>query len=105
MWFLPCAMTKHEVCAIRRNTEGERADTMARKTKQDDEMRSHYDFSDGVRGKYAARYAEGTNVVVLAPYVAEVFPGSIASNKALRTLVGIFDRTVRTKTTPKKRAK
>lgn len=28
------------------------------------EMRSHYDFSGGIRGKYAARYAEGTNVIV-----------------------------------------
>ena len=39
---------------------------MANKAKQRDEMRDHYDFSGGVRGKYAARYAEGSNVVVLA---------------------------------------
>ena len=57
---------------------------MARKTKHDDEMRSHYDFSGGVRGKYAAYYAQGTNVVVLAPDVAEVFPGTIAVNEARR---------------------
>jgi len=44
---------------------------MARNTK-DDEMRSHYDFSDGVRGKYATRYAEGTNVVVLGPDLAAI---------------------------------
>jgi hypothetical protein len=58
-------------------------------------MRSHYDFSGGVRGKYAARYAEGPNVVVLAPDVAEVFPDSIAVNEALRTLVRISSQTVR----------
>jgi hypothetical protein len=57
---------------------------MARKTKHDDEMRSHYDFSGGVRGKYAGRYAEGTNVIVLAPEVAEMFPDSIDANEALR---------------------
>jgi hypothetical protein len=36
---------------------------MARKTKDDDEMRSHYDFSGGARGKYAARYAKGKTIV------------------------------------------
>ena len=70
-------------------------DVMTRKTKDDDEMRSHYDFSRGVRGKYAARYAKGTNVVVLAPDVAEVFPDSIAVNEALRTLMRITGRTVK----------
>jgi len=76
---------------------------MASKSKQGDEMRSHYDFSGGVRGKYAARYAEGTNVVVLAPDVAEVFPDSIAVNEALRTFVRMSAKTVRAKTAPKKR--
>jgi hypothetical protein len=42
------------------------------------------DFSGGVRGKYAARWAAGTNVVVLSPDVAEVFPDSMAVNEALR---------------------
>jgi len=69
----------------------------ARKRNESDEMRSHYDFSEGVRGKYAARYAEGPNVVVLAPDVAEVFPDSIAVNEALRTLVRISGNTIRAK--------
>jgi len=56
---------------------------MLRRKKHDDEMRSHYDFSGGVRGKYAARCAEGRNVIVLAP--DEVFPDSIAVNEVLRT--------------------
>ena len=53
------------------------------------------DFSGGVRGKYAALFAEGTNLVVLSPDVAEVFPDSAAVNEALRTLVRISGKTVR----------
>lgn len=52
-----------------------------------DEIRSEYDFSGGVRGKYAKRYAEGTNVVVLEPDVAAEFPTAKAVNKALRALI------------------
>ena len=33
----------------------------------DSDMLEEYDFSKGVRGKYAKRYAEGTNVVVIEP--------------------------------------
>ena len=50
------------------------------------EMRDEYDFSHGERGKYAARFAEGSNVVVLAPDVAEVFGNAQAVNEALRLL-------------------
>jgi hypothetical protein len=39
-----------------------------------DEMLPEYDFSRGVRGKYANRFAEGTIMVVLDPDVAELFP-------------------------------
>jgi len=53
----------------------------------DPEMREEYDFSKGVRGKYAHRFAGGTNVVLLEPDVAEMFPDSKAVNSALRTLV------------------
>jgi hypothetical protein len=59
-------------------------------TKKDDdadlEMRPHYDFSKGVRGKYAARYRDGTKVVLLDPDVAEMFKTSEAVNEALREL-------------------
>jgi hypothetical protein len=51
------------------------------------ELRPRYDFSKGVRGKYAARYSEGSNVVVLDPDVAAVFKTSEAVNQALRELV------------------
>ena len=44
------------------------------KVMQDDpDMLEEYDFSKGVRGKYAKRYAEGTNVVVIDPDVAQYF--------------------------------
>ena len=50
------------------------------------EMREEYDFSDGVRGKYAQRYAEGSNVIVLDPDNAERFKTSEEVNRALRKL-------------------
>jgi hypothetical protein len=49
-------------------------------------MRLQYDFSKGVRGKYARRYSKGSNVVVLAPDLAKVFRNSESVNKALRSL-------------------
>ena len=61
----------------------------AAKAKRDPDMLAEYDFSQGVRGKYAKRYAEGTNLVVLSPDVAEFFPDSEAVNTALRALVNI----------------
>ena len=53
---------------------------------QDEDMRDEYDFSQGVRGKYAARYAGGSNTIVLDPDVAEFFGDSRAVNEALRVL-------------------
>jgi hypothetical protein len=50
------------------------------------EMREEYDFSAGARGKYASRFAEGSNVIVLDPDVAEVFGDGKAVNEALRLL-------------------
>jgi hypothetical protein len=49
-------------------------------------MRPEYDFSDGIRGKHAARYASGSNVVVLAPDVAREFPTADEVNKTLRAV-------------------
>ncbi|MBC8132220.1 MAG: hypothetical protein H7X95_04500 [Deltaproteobacteria bacterium] len=57
-----------------------------KKVKQEpDELRPEYDFSGATRGKYAARFARGTNVIVLAPDVADVFKTSKAVNAALRS--------------------
>ena len=58
----------------------------ARKDDNQDEMLPEYDFSKGWQGKYAERFAEGSNLVVLAPDVAEVFPDSESVNDALRVL-------------------
>ncbi|MFQ5753545.1 MAG: hypothetical protein ACE5HI_16265 [bacterium] len=50
-------------------------------------MKDEYDFSKGIRGKYAKQYAEGTNVILLDPDVAKVFPTSESVNKALREII------------------
>ena len=51
------------------------------------EMLDEYDFSQAEIGKYARQYAEGTNIVVLDPDVAKVFPDSAAVNQALRQII------------------
>jgi hypothetical protein len=56
------------------------------------DMQAEYDFSRGVRGKYARRYAEGTNVVVLDPDVAKLFPNAEAVNSSLRSLAETIRR-------------
>ena len=63
-----------------------------------DELRSEYkrsDFGQLVRGKYAARVADETNVVVLEPEVAEAFPTAEAVTKALRALLDLAATTAR----------
>lgn len=55
-------------------------------------MLEEYDFSGGVRGKYAKRYEEGANVVVIEPDVAEYFPDHDSVNEALRGLVMIIEK-------------
>jgi hypothetical protein len=55
-------------------------------------MRKQYDFAKGVRGKYARRYAEGTNVVVLDPDLAKLFPDSKSVTDALRALASVASR-------------
>ena len=56
------------------------------------EMKEEYDFSGGVRGKYAAQYQLGTNVVLLEREIAEAFPDSKSVNDALRALLEIATR-------------
>ena len=65
-----------------------------KRTKADDQqpndtMRTEYDFSGAVRGKYHAQYVESTNVVVLDPDVAAAFKNAEAVNDALRALIRI----------------
>jgi hypothetical protein len=59
---------------------------MKKARKTESPMRSEYDFSKGVRGKYAARYAQGTNIVVLDADVRDVFPDSKSVNRVLRAI-------------------
>ncbi len=47
-------------------------------------MRENYDFTGSVRGKYARRYAQGTNLVLLEPDVAKAFPNASSVNDSLR---------------------
>jgi hypothetical protein len=53
-----------------------------RSEKDNSEMQAEYNFSAGVRGKYARRYAQGANVVVLEPDVARAFPNAEAVNSS-----------------------
>ena len=58
----------------------------------DPDMLEEYDFSKGVRGKYAKRYAKGTNVVVIDPDLSQYFPDNASVNEALRALLPILKR-------------
>jgi hypothetical protein len=57
----------------------------------DDDLRPEYDLAQllkgGIRGKYAERYRAGTNLVLLAPDVAQAFPTEEAVNQALRLVI------------------
>jgi hypothetical protein len=52
-------------------------------------MRAHYDFSQGVRGKYVRRYLASTNLVVIDPDLAGAFPDERAVNAALRSVLAV----------------
>jgi hypothetical protein len=52
-----------------------------------DTMRPEYDFSGGVRGKYAGRFPRNVITVLLDPDVAAAYPDSKAVNRALRAIL------------------
>jgi hypothetical protein len=58
--------------------------------KEKNEMLEEYDFSNGVRGKYAKRYKEGVNIVKLDSDVTQFFPDAKSVNEALRTLIKLM---------------
>lgn len=63
---------------------------MKKRRNDPDELRREYkpgDLHGGVRGKYYARAITGTNLVLIEPEIAEVFPTSAAVNNALRRLI------------------
>jgi len=61
------------------------------------EMLPEYDFTKGKRGKYAAKYARGTNIVRLEPDVAALFPDAKSVNKALRLAAELSKLSVKKK--------
>ena len=68
------------------------------KDEMDKELRPGYDLEnllkDGVQGKYAGRYRQGTNLVLLADDVAEAFPTEASVNEALRLVIQLRQLTV-----------
>lgn len=58
----------------------------------DPDMLGEYDFSQGVRGKYAERYAEGVNVVFIDPDLVTFFPDQASVNEALRSFAAVIKR-------------
>ena len=54
---------------------------------EEPEMRAHYSFKGGQRGRYAHLFPQKPHLVVLSPDMAAVFPDSDSVNEALRTLV------------------
>jgi hypothetical protein len=88
--------TPKEAIIFASSARGSRADendeVMKKAREKNNEMLKEYDFSQGVRGKYARRYARGTNVIVLEPDVAKVFPNAKVVNSSLRSLAEIIRR-------------
>lgn len=62
-----------------------------RKDEKDDDLEPEYDLGallqNSVRGKYAERFQQGTNLVLLDPEVAKAFPDAQAVNDALRLVI------------------
>ncbi len=62
-----------------------------------EEMRKEYrreDLGKGIRGKYFDEYKKGTNLVLLSPDVAAVFPDDASVNEALRSLMKVAQQTI-----------
>ena len=58
-----------------------------KRMQKDPDLLEEYDFSKGVQGKYADRFREGTNLVLLDRDIAEAFPSDEAVNTALRLVI------------------
>jgi hypothetical protein len=68
-----------------------------KKDEEDDDLEPEYDLREllqgSVRGKYAERFQQGTNLVLLDPEVAEAFPNHQAVNDALRLVIQLTQLT------------
>ena len=68
--------------------------------KNNDDLRSEYDLSQlkgGVRGKYYIEASAGTNLVLIDPELANVFPDTESVNRALRLLADTAKSATRSK--------
>jgi hypothetical protein len=68
--------------------------------KNNDDLRSEYDLSQlkgGIRGKYYREATAGTNLVLIDPELADVFPDSESVNRALRQLADTAKSAARSK--------
>jgi hypothetical protein len=66
-----------------------------KKAKVSDELRPEYrreDLGQGIRGKYFESYQKGSNLVLLSPDVAKVFPTEEAVNEVLRSLIDLAQK-------------
>ena len=60
--------------------------------KKAEEMRAEYrreDLGKGVRGKHFEEFKKGSNLILLTPELAKIFPTNEAVNAALSSLVGV----------------
>ena len=74
----------------------------------ENEMRAEYDISklkDGVRGKYYSKAKAGTNLVLIAPDLAKVFPNDESVNRALRLLLETASDATKTSHSTRKKGK
>lgn len=101
----PFASSAHVLQLERKN------EYMKKTSIKSDEMRAEYsqvDLGPLVRGKYAARYAKATNIVVIDPALTKAFPNNEAVNDALRSLLTVATAatgmTSRSSRTPRKHA-
>ncbi len=78
------------------------------KKAESDDLRPEYrreDLDHGVRGKYLEASRRASNLVLLSPDVAQVFPTEEAVNEALRSLIELARRTTQPITPPRRRPK
>jgi len=60
--------------------------------KKQNEIVEEYDFSKGIRGKYAEQYNDGVNIIKLDKDVSKIFPDAQSVNNALRTLINLIPK-------------
>ena len=88
-WYTVIEVIESESSA-RVGRHGEKESGMNKDPEKEPATRSEYDFAEGVRGKYADQYAQGTNIILLDPDLCDVFTDSRSVNQALRAIADIL---------------